>query len=132
MDADEWDSRADTINAASRVRRGTLRGLSNFVTLLHKRYWPRSSARHTPTSLLLWNVIPHLNATVMILVAVRVFYDAGVSSYCFTVRDWIESKCGLDAKGAAVPPVVDFILRIREEIYRGCSAKMQLPSNLLV
>ena len=76
--------------------------------------------------------MPHLNATVMILVAVRVFYDARVSSYRFAVRDRVESKFGLDAKGAAVPPIVDFILRIRKQVFRGCSAKMQLLSNILV
>jgi hypothetical protein len=76
--------------------------------------------------------MPHLNATVMIFVAVRVFYDAGVSSYRFTVRDWVERKSGLNVEGAAVPSVVDLILRGGKQIGRGFSTEVQLLPDLFV
>jgi hypothetical protein len=76
--------------------------------------------------------MPHLDATVVTLNAVWVFYDAGVPSYRFAVRDWVQRKSGLNVEGAAVPSVVDLILRGGKQIGRGFSTEVQLLPDLFV
>jgi len=76
--------------------------------------------------------MPHLNAAVMALFAVLVLYDAGISSYRFRLRNWVERKCWLNVEGAAIPPLVDLILRGGKQIGRGFSTEVQLLPDLFV